>query len=238
MQVEEEQKNSFFRVTPLSKYLAMALFVVLPFFGGWIGYTFAPVKVVEVEKVVVISDDSSEWALRKPNILKEDEMMLDGGLEFTVSVDNSENEKTRFTNKNFSLEFIYDPNLFRFANESSKGVSIWFYKNNEHNQSPFLSLDAHHKDYCLWSLCKLETQEVVNLGNYEWDYVGGFSRRDGSETISSNHVYLYREGEIILYLRSDIALHENTDELTNGIISSLFLDVTPDLTGLVSDTSR
>ena len=36
------------KVTSLSKYLAMALFVILPFVGGWIGYRYAPEKVVEV----------------------------------------------------------------------------------------------------------------------------------------------------------------------------------------------
>lgn len=41
------------KVTPLSKYLALALFVILPFLGGWIGYSYAPEKVVEVERVVV-----------------------------------------------------------------------------------------------------------------------------------------------------------------------------------------
>jgi hypothetical protein len=41
------------KVTPLSKYLAMALFIILPFLGGWIGYTYAPEKVVEVERVVM-----------------------------------------------------------------------------------------------------------------------------------------------------------------------------------------
>lgn len=35
------------KVTPLSKYLAMALFVLLPFVGGYIGYKFAPEKIVE-----------------------------------------------------------------------------------------------------------------------------------------------------------------------------------------------
>lgn len=39
-------------VTPLSKYLALALFVALPFMGGWIGYTYAPEKIVEVEKII------------------------------------------------------------------------------------------------------------------------------------------------------------------------------------------
>lgn len=36
------------KVTPLSKYLAMTLFIILPFVGGLIGYTYAPEKVVEV----------------------------------------------------------------------------------------------------------------------------------------------------------------------------------------------
>lgn len=49
----EQQSNKFeslHKVTPFSKYLAIALFVALPFIGGWVGYTFAPEKVVEVEK--------------------------------------------------------------------------------------------------------------------------------------------------------------------------------------------
>lgn len=56
---EEVKKDNFiarhselFCVTPLSKYLALVLFVILPFLGGYIGYTFAPEKVVEVEKVL------------------------------------------------------------------------------------------------------------------------------------------------------------------------------------------
>jgi hypothetical protein len=40
------------KVTPLSKYLAMLLFVALPFVGGWIGYAYAPEKVVEIENIV------------------------------------------------------------------------------------------------------------------------------------------------------------------------------------------
>jgi hypothetical protein len=48
----KEQKHVLHLVTPLSKYLAMTLFVILPFVGGYIGYTYAPEKVVEVERVV------------------------------------------------------------------------------------------------------------------------------------------------------------------------------------------
>ncbi len=51
-QQAEVQKSPLNCVTPLSKYLAMALFIAMPFIGGWIGYTYAPEKVVEVERVV------------------------------------------------------------------------------------------------------------------------------------------------------------------------------------------
>lgn len=47
-----EQTSRVHQVTPLSKYFAMALFIILPFVGGYVGYTFAPEKIVEVESVV------------------------------------------------------------------------------------------------------------------------------------------------------------------------------------------
>ncbi len=47
------EKHIVHQVTPLSKYLAMTLFIVLPFVGGWIGYTYAPEKIVELEKEVI-----------------------------------------------------------------------------------------------------------------------------------------------------------------------------------------
>jgi|AntRauTorckE6833_2_1112554.scaffolds.fasta_scaffold21866_2 hypothetical protein len=53
-----ETKARLTMVTPLSKYLAMALFVVMPFVGVYIGYTFAPEKVVEVERIISSGDDS------------------------------------------------------------------------------------------------------------------------------------------------------------------------------------
>lgn len=51
---EDEALNSFNTVTPLSKYLAIVLFVILPFVGGWVGYQYAPEKVVEIERIVEV----------------------------------------------------------------------------------------------------------------------------------------------------------------------------------------
>lgn len=48
-----ESKSRLHEVTPLSKYLAMIIFITAPFLGGWIGYELA---LVEVEETVVISE--------------------------------------------------------------------------------------------------------------------------------------------------------------------------------------
>jgi hypothetical protein len=56
----ENTLSPLHKVTPLSKYFAMVLFVALPFIGGWIGYTYAPEKVVEVERVVIKEVSSND----------------------------------------------------------------------------------------------------------------------------------------------------------------------------------
>lgn len=48
-----ERRSYLNDVTPLSKYLAMLLFIILPFLGGYVGYTFAPEKIVEIEKITI-----------------------------------------------------------------------------------------------------------------------------------------------------------------------------------------
>jgi hypothetical protein len=51
---EFQSKSSIWnKVTPLSKYIAMVLFVAMPFVGGYVGYRYAPDKIVEVEKTVI-----------------------------------------------------------------------------------------------------------------------------------------------------------------------------------------
>ncbi len=45
-------KSTVFQVTTLSKTLALIIFIVMPFVGGYIGYTYAPEKIVEIEKIV------------------------------------------------------------------------------------------------------------------------------------------------------------------------------------------
>jgi hypothetical protein len=336
-----KETNPVFTVTKTSKYLALLLFILLPFIGGYIGYTYAPEKVVEsivvgevvdnvpseVEINEIKEQENVEFAqknlvnieelgiaggttvpngryvlhttkdlttlqvfdLEEQEIIFEDDVGDTGSLNSTVchigypnaatnfnfskdgnaifygvysdeKIDDCEfklletreyiiaaenkhstlgnsfsiqhkegesNKKTVFINENFSLEFEYDPEQFRIANESDTGMSVWFWDSLEKNKLPFISLDAHHKDFCLWSLCKMEVKEVVRLGDYSWEYIGGFTRNDGSETMFSDHVYLYRDDDIVLYLRSDIALHTGMGEQAQDVISTLILDTDP-----------
>lgn len=59
-QTELPVKTSFlsplFKVTTVSKYFALALFVALPFIGGLVGYIYAPEKIVEIEKVIYLEN--------------------------------------------------------------------------------------------------------------------------------------------------------------------------------------
>jgi hypothetical protein len=48
------------RVTPLSKWLAMVLFILMPFIGGWIGYTHAPIEIVETYTLATRITSESE----------------------------------------------------------------------------------------------------------------------------------------------------------------------------------
>ncbi len=60
LELKEEQRSSLNKVTPLSKYLAMILFIVMPFIGGWIGYMYAPEKVFEKEVIHYIQPKVTE----------------------------------------------------------------------------------------------------------------------------------------------------------------------------------
>lgn len=106
---EDVSESSFNKVTPLSKYLAMILFIALPFIGGWVGYNYAPDKVVEVEKVVVRDvQPVNESAENNKNVVEE-------GL-------NQENIEW------CGISIIYNPEVYSFLPEESVLSGTWLNK--------------------------------------------------------------------------------------------------------------
>ncbi len=58
--LERQNQNTLNQVTPLSKYLSLVLFIAMPFVGGWIGYTYAPAKVVSPNTPIDTKIDDGE----------------------------------------------------------------------------------------------------------------------------------------------------------------------------------
>jgi hypothetical protein len=69
---EATAPSAWNRVTPLSKYLAMALFVAMPFIGGWVGYRYAPEKIIEIEKPIIIEREVEVQTANKAKAIWEE----------------------------------------------------------------------------------------------------------------------------------------------------------------------
>lgn len=68
------------QVTPLSKYLALVIFVTLPFVGAYIGYQLAPEKVVEVQVMTTeIQPAAVETKTVSTNTVRSPERILFNG---------------------------------------------------------------------------------------------------------------------------------------------------------------
>lgn len=55
-------------VTPFSKLVAAIVFIALPFLGAYVGYVYAPEKVVEVEKIIEVEKVLKNQELPNPEV--------------------------------------------------------------------------------------------------------------------------------------------------------------------------
>lgn len=70
---ESDVNSPLMEVTSLSKYLAMTLFIAMPFIGGWIGYVYSPEKIVEVDRAVYTTTESPTATDNGPSITENTE---------------------------------------------------------------------------------------------------------------------------------------------------------------------
>ena len=108
------------KVTPLSKYLAMVLFILMPFIGGWVGYTYAPDKIVEVEKVVFKE-------IEVPMVSTEDAVSINPNLTLRDGWDLYTSNKY-----NFSFEYPTETIISEFKDGSEGENSIVSIIETEH----------------------------------------------------------------------------------------------------------
>jgi hypothetical protein len=113
-------KRNLATVTPLSKILAMVIFIVLPFVGVYIGYTFAPEKVVEVERAIekVVESQVAQDIDSK-------------AVEYQIFTASEEYQESRiFTNEVTPLPILHSQQGFIFMNRVPVGDRVMVHKLN------------------------------------------------------------------------------------------------------------
>lgn len=99
----ESKKHPVFQVTQTSKYLAMLLFILMPFIGGWIGYTMAPIKTVVIETTTVSTNSINE---ESPLTIESAQVVNEGDIEITFS--NGEKKVVAQANKPTAQEQYFE----------------------------------------------------------------------------------------------------------------------------------
>jgi hypothetical protein len=94
------------QVTPVSKVLAAIIFIMMPFLGAYVGYVYAPEKVVEVEKVVMV----------QPEVISED-ATADTVVQEIADASTTTLETFSHPSDGYSLN--YDPAVYEIKTISS-----------------------------------------------------------------------------------------------------------------------
>lgn len=207
----ENKFDSLLKVTPLSKYLAMALFVTLPFVGGWIGYTFAPEKIVEVEKVLPIEKEVEDKnPASSQNVNKQKYSLVFEDNSFKISTSSVEGDKVVFTSD--SLMYFYLP---------------WFPKNDWSGKLATQGTVLNEKIYIhLWvqSSKQVPSNEFFREDYFNW-HLGEYDPKTGNFRLLMDSSYLSLddtyENDRILFLSPQAAY---TNKAGNIIFSITFCE--------------
>jgi hypothetical protein len=137
----EQKKSVWLDVTPLSKYLAMILFIMLPFIGGWIGYTYAPERVIEVvekDRIVEkeIPDKGSEELLNNKNPSYPEKVFTKDGRYAPDGLMLSDIEMYQQTGLPYVTTFSEEHSLYTLGGKYSDTTTIYKYNKNTQTYEP------------------------------------------------------------------------------------------------------
>ncbi|MFT5037322.1 MAG: hypothetical protein ACI9VM_000901 [Candidatus Azotimanducaceae bacterium] len=223
-------------VTPFSKYFAIVLFVILPFLGGYIGYTQAPEKVVEVERVVEIEQvedkefnnvvNGNTQTVDSAAIISDDKTIDKEGRYAPDGKHVTSAELYELTSLPFITAFSEEYVLHGLGAEGSKSVYKYNQTIHSYEEIPIDFLNIFNPDYGprLWLLLRgwssdlryllFERSGDIYYVDTEEPYLG-FVKIDG-----------YAGAPVVSPDRSKILLVKNFDS-KNGYLSAS--DVQDDL---------
>lgn len=234
----EQKKNPLFEVTPTSKYLAMLLFITMPFVGGYIGYTYAPVKVVEVEKLMKINqqvsregvDDNFDGSVESWYVLQN--LGVNCLHEESGICDHSLVKENILGQTQVVIENIHE--IFR----EFKGTNInkpyidEFYFPRDSNKLYFKSFIANSSGCCNIVAFDISTSKFEELDNGRYDPVlsGHVQSPDGSKIARLNNDGTQIEVVDILTDTFSVLVTSDSNETFIYQISLYGGDNVPDLT--------
>jgi hypothetical protein len=211
---EKDVLSPLREVTPLSKYLALVLFAILPFLGGYIGYTYAPEKIVEVEKVSITPKEDTSTTVSSPEITAEET------LEKTAS------EKFSYTDNDISIAFTLND---EFVVEKNDLHTQFLIKSKNNADDYYVNLmieptiDEDGIKHCYLELCEKKNLESFPASTEEWSYLGESSYSDAGNNSVYPHAYRMTVGNYNAFAISyKGALHSEENPLHDIITTFEF----------------
>ena len=171
------------KVTPLSKYLAMVLFIILPFIGGWIGYSLAPEKVVVMEKVVV----------------KEVAVERDVAVETVNILTNNDPGLKIHQDDDLGISFKYPASWGEVTINNEKGTCLQNYTADDCNFRTLLFKDTSNDALFLTAETKGHQSNPVGRGGFWGDIAGDVGPEYLAECEEATNCSLYRNKKGLVF---------------------------------------
>ncbi|MES2966932.1 MAG: hypothetical protein V4668_04030 [Patescibacteria group bacterium] len=188
------------KVTPLSKYLALFLFIILPFVGAYIGYKLAPEKVVEVERVKFLDRIASDSP--KPN-----HPFYVVNFKKEVSAGHASVANLAFTNSNYKVTFDY---LTSIVISPAIENNELYVTSKEKKGSGYFSIHIYSNGMCWHGICAdgLKTDKI-KFGSSDWIKYKNPYCYEGN--CPDTFIYELRNDNAVIYVQSNININQEVD---------------------------
>lgn len=208
---EVQKTNVWTCVTPFSKYLALALFIILPFVGFWIGYGF------EREAPMVSEIAPAELAVNTQDVVP------DTATSTAAKADQLGANTYRINDTDVRVDFKL-PDQYKFVYYQANPVtptSLQAFLVSDKLKGPtdieygdaFLSLyiEESSTERCHYEFCILKSQAQIKTGARVWDYLGTADAGHSGIAELSN-IYSTVEGNLVIYASSDYDFTRQDEE--------------------------
>ncbi len=203
-ELQRQKTNRVFpelhQVSSLSKYFAILLFIALPFVGGWIGYQYAPFKIIEIEL---------EQSIRTPSEQNQ-------ALESFQSVGTSSSMHiTTYESKELGIAFEYPSSWGGIYIIQSQGTCSDDYTADDCRIHTLAIGDARHHDIVLATMTTGYHLHPVSRGGFWGDFSGSINEHYAQECVNNSACEIMNSEHNVLFARYYHPVPEMGDSKTS-----------------------